>query len=287
VAAEADAMMFPALAPDGHRIARAVTVGGNRDVFIHDTRRGTRTRLTFEATSDEFPTWDPTGTRIAYHLFTNSTDASSFKVMERAADGTGQVDTLMRRAVFPTYRPDGRALSYVTFDEGVTRWDLTERPLPGPGEARLLVTGNPRVMEGRVSPRGDVMAYMSQETRSWEIFLTRYPSCEGKWQVSTGGGQWPRWDAKGDRLFFVQGDDVMEVTVGGGGAPVLGTPQRLFTRPAVGPWNFGLNAGFEVSSDGERVLVARAADRGETPLGVTVVQDWAAEFATPAPAARR
>jgi hypothetical protein len=142
-------------------------------------------------------------------------------------------------------------------------------------------------MEGRVSPRGDVMAYMSQETRSWEIFLTRYPSCEGKWQVSTGGGQWPRWDAKGDRLFFVQGDDVMEVTVGGGGAPVLGTPQRLFTRPAVGPWNFGLNAGFEVSSDGERVLVARAADRGETPLGVTVVQDWAAEFATPAPAARR
>jgi hypothetical protein len=135
------------------------------------------------------------------------------------------------------------------------------------------------VVGGRISPSGSFLAYMSSESGQWEVYLTRYPSCEGRWQVSTVGGQWPRWSAKGDRLFFAQAEDVMEVEVGGAGAPVLGTPKRLFSRPALGQGPFNFYTSFDVTGDGTRFLITRPAGQQGPVQGVTVVQDWTAEFA--------
>jgi len=154
-----------------------------------------------------------------------------------------------------------------------------EVPVQGPRTPRTLVTGNPRAINGRVSPSGNFLAYVSNESGQWEVYLTRYPSCEGRWQVSTAGGQCPRWNSRGDRMFFTQADDIMEVEVGGTAAPVLGTPKRLFTRPTLGPGNFGLYPHLDVTGDGSRFLIVGPAGQQGPAQGVTVVQNWAAEFA--------
>ena len=153
-----------------------------------------------------------------------------------------------------------------------------ETPLDQPRTSRLLVLGNPIAAGGRVRPTGDLMAYMSNESGHWEVFLTRYPSCEGKWQVSTAGGHWPRWNRKGDRLYFAQDADIMEVTVEGGESPTLGTPTVLFRRESVGPRANDLEAQFALTGDGQRFVSQKTSGPTGPKTRVTVVQNWFAEF---------
>ncbi len=267
------------LAPDGRRVARAVTVGDNRDVFVYDTDRGTRTRLTFDPAAEDSPHWSPDGSRIAHHAqAVGFTAADGFSVFTRPADGTGTADTV-GAGVNPQFTPDGRSLMYLQLHESGTIWNLLESPVQAPHTPRVLIRGNPRVAGARVSPAGDLLAYMSNESGEWEVFLTRYPSCEGKWQVSTAGGQWPAWNSKGDRLAFAQGDDLVAVDVSRGAAPSLGSPVRLFSRFAFGAGTFGLVPGFAMSADGTRFLTLRGSDRKGSAPQVTLVQNWFAEHA--------
>jgi hypothetical protein len=269
---------FPSLSPDGNRVAWPITLAKNRDIWILDTLRGTRTRLTFDAGADEGSVWFPSGDRIAYYTLPKGANAPGFVSLARAADGTGAVDTLATGAR-PVITPDGRHAVYNSFSNSAIIWSLMEVPLQSPGTPRTLVTGNPRTAFGRVSPSGRFMAYMSNESGQWEVYLTRYPSCEGRWQVSTAGGQSPRWSARGDRLFFSQIDDIMEVEVSGTAEQVLGATKRLFTRPTLDPWNFGLYQPFDVTGDGTRFLITRPAGQKSAMQGVAVAQNWAAEFA--------
>ena len=140
------------------------------------------------------------------------------------------------------------------------------------------MTGNPWAYEGQVSPNGQWMAYMSNESGHWEVFLTRYPSCEGKWQVSTGGAQWPRWDAS-NRLYYVESDRITMVDVTPGSASPLGSPTVLFTRPATVVGSFSQVPAFGVTRDGQRFLLTRVAGAQQNAEGPTIVQSWLAEFA--------
>lgn len=271
-------MGSPALSPDGHRIAWPITAGNNRDIWILDTTRGTRTRLTFDPSVDDGPAWSPSGDRILYNALPPGANPTGLHLLARAADGTGAVDTLGSGAA-PSVAPDGGHAVYTGLEKDGAVWSLKEVALHGPHTPRTLVTGNPRAVMGRISPQANFLAYMSDESGQWEVYLTRYPSCEGRWQVSTAGGQSPRWTARGDRLFFTQADDVMEVEVSGTAVPVLGAPKRLFTRPTLGPGNFNLYASYEMTGDGARFLIIRPAGQQGPTQGVAVIQNWAAEFA--------
>ena len=131
---------------------------------------------------------------------------------------------------------------------------------------------------GRIAPNGKLLAYTSIESGQWEVYLTRYPSCEGRWQVSTTGGQWPHWNGKSDRLFFSHDEDIFEVSVASGPTPLLGPPVRLFTRPPLGPVQLGIYTGFDMTPDGRRFLILRAATPQGPTQNLTVIQNWRAEF---------
>jgi Tol biopolymer transport system component len=268
------------LSPDGRRIARGLTDNNNEDMFIYDVDRGTRTRLTFEPAREDAPAWSPRGDRIVYQAqLKGFSGANGFYIVSRAADGTGPSDTLAANGADPLFTPDGRHVTYIELAEGGGTWNLLEVPVESPHTPRLLVQGNPQVETGAVAPQGDLMAYMSRESGQWEIFLTRYPSCSGKWQVSTSGGQWPQWNAKGDRLYFAQGEDVMVVDVAHGASPVLGTPRKLFTRAPLGTYAFGWVTRFAVNGDGTRFVTLRNVDGKGAGPRITVVQNWVAGFA--------
>jgi len=268
------------LAPDGIRVAHSATESDNTDIWILDTVRGTRTRLTFDPGMEGAPDWSPSGDRVAYHATPkNCNGPECWNLLMRAANGTGAPDTLASAAAVPVFTPDGRHVVFTQFASGFIRWNLMATALEGDRKPFATVQGNPRATEGRVSPGGGLLAYMSNESGEWEVYLARFPSGEGRWQVSVTGGQWPRWNAKGDRLYFAQGEDIMEVEISGGTTPILGRPQKLFSRPALGIGNFGFYAAFDVTRDGSRFVISRPAGEKGRPQGVTVVQSWFAEFA--------
>ena len=80
-------------------------------------------------------------------------------------------------------------------------YKLVLAPLDG-SPLRFLQTGSGDSANGQFSPDGKWIAYASNETGAWEIYVTTYPAGTGKWQVSRGGGSEPRWsaDEKGDIL---------------------------------------------------------------------------------------
>jgi hypothetical protein len=202
-------------------------------------------------------------------------------VLAATSDGSGRADTLATSAALPFFTPDGRDVIYTGFREGGLYWDVMRVPRDRSSAPVTLVRGNPRAIDGHVSPDGSLLAYQSSESGRYEVYLTRYPSLEGRWQASNTGGQWPRWSARGDRLYFSRGDDVMEVEVGGGASPALGNPRVLVTRPHAGPFSFGLEMMFALSADGARLVTARTPDVGRTRPRLAIVQNWAAEFRKP------
>jgi Tol biopolymer transport system component len=272
--------VVPALSRGDGRVANSVTDGDNEDIWIYDPTRGTRTRLTFEPGGESGPAWSPDGALIAYQ--SNPTGCvgrpECYSIRVRPADGTGITDSI-GPGIFPNFSPDGRALIYTVFG-GATGFigSLVGVPLEGERLPFTVVRGNPIATEGRVRPGGDLMAYMSNESGEWQVYLTRYPSGEGRWQVSVAGGEWPRWNAAGDRLWFAQGEDVMEVAVSGTGSPTLSRPERLFSRVPTGQWAFGWHSGFDVSGDGSRFVINRPSGDRARPPAIMVVQNWYSEF---------
>ena len=264
-------------APDGNRIARSIREGDNSDIWILDASRGTRTRLTFEAGNEVYPAWTPDGSRVVYSAApAHFSRPDQWRVLVRPSDGGGVPDTI-GQGVDPTVSFDGRFVLFMHPLASGANWDIEAVALSG-GSPITVIHGSPRVVHGAVSPSGQYVAYMSNESSRWEVYLARFPSGEGKWQVSAAGGQWPNWNRRGDRLTFTQGDDLMEVDVATGPTPVLGKPVRLFTRPATGETSFGFGSEFEAAPDGSRFLILRPATQGTPVRRVTLVQSWYAEF---------
>ncbi len=89
-----------------------------------------------------------------------------------------------------------------TYQSANGGYKLVLAPVDG-GPFRFLQTGSGDSSNGQFSPDGKWIAYASNETGAWEIYVTTYPAGTGKWQVSLGGGSEPRWSPEGKVLFFI------------------------------------------------------------------------------------
>ena len=132
--------------------------------------------------------------------------------------------------------------------------------------------------EGQFSPDGNWIAYQSNESGRFEIYVQPFPAPGGKFQISANGGAQPRWNKNGKEIFYVSLDSKMMA------APVksspdgrsleTGTPAVLFpVRIAGGPVPGSNKQQYAVSSDGQRFLVNLAADEG-APSPITLIYNW-------------
>jgi Tol biopolymer transport system component len=263
----------PALSPDGRRMALCEWDGTQVDIWIHDLERSTRTRFTFDEGNQMSPEWTPDGLYVMY----GDTRSDSIKV--RKADGTGS-PTSVTKGREPSLSPDGSYLVYHV-QGGATQEDLWYLELGGQSEPQRLLVTPARESRARISRDGNYVAYVSDESGIEEIYLTRFPTGEGKWQVSTDGGNRPRWGRDGSTLYYQESNcNLMEVSVKLVPSPVLGTPTKV-----VDCVNLGLNDGFgrefAIDGDGARFLwnksVASVSERID--VGITLVENWAREFA--------
>ena len=262
------------IAPDGRTLALSLQ-GENRNIWTFDLTRGTLSRLTFGDGIDQYPRWTPDGHRIAY----SSTKDGPYQVYWKAADGSGGEDLLVKAELpgnFPkSFSPDGK---WLLFQRGVSSGanDLWVTATDGSASRPFVATPGNEI-DAQFSPDGRWVAYQSNESGQAEVYVQAFEGKGGKWQISTGNGQLPRWRHDGRELFFRQGDDMMavSVTVGAGPSFTAGAPERLFGGP--------FERLYDVSRQGDRFLMIKRSEASNQPQ-LNVVLNWAQELKSSTPA---
>lgn len=180
-----------------------------------------------------------------------------------------------------SFSADGRYILYSIYSDK-TVWDLAYIDLKGDGKPVAFLTMRGDQLWPRLSPDGRYLLYSSSEGGSLEIYVKRFPAGEGKWQVSTAGGEWARWNRKGDRIDYVQHETLTEVEVATGPELRLGAPRALFTRKPLGyGLLFGWTPGFALSPAGDRFVIAEPSVESSSTNFIVVVENWSREFARP------
>ena len=273
---QSDHYLAPTLSPDGTRLAVEIFAGtqGIGDIWTFDLTRGTSTRLTFGPYSQNAPVWSPDGKTIFY-----SSGAGFPHIKAKAADGSGSERVVLETTDVFEYpesvSPDGHYLVYTRKVKGETAFHIWALPLSGEGKAFPIVQSNFEERYPGVSADGKWMAYQSNESGRWEVYITAFPGGGAKWQVSSVGGASPKWRKDSKEIFYLDpSDNLVAVDVNASGSAVqLDTPHTLFQAIGVqreyGP--------YDVTGDGKKFLLNSGnLKEGGDPF--TLVQNWPAEL---------
>jgi serine/threonine-protein kinase len=271
-----------ALSADGTQLAIGLNTRSGDDIWIKRMPAGPLSRLTFDSLPEQRPRFTPDGKSITYIV-----DGVSL-LRARRADGTGSERTLLSSGAEQVneafWSPDGTwivarigGLSGLRGPRNIYAWR------PGVDSGPLPLLANPGYDESApaLSPDGRWIAYESDETGKNEVYIRPFPSVDdGKWQVSSNGGQAPLWAHSGKELFYVDGSrSMVAVPVTGGASITLGTGKMLFPLPAsilLAPDEH--YTPFDISPDDRRFIMVR--ERGEQPgdqVTVLLVENWFTE----------
>lgn len=204
---------------------------------------------------------------------------------QKSSSGIGQEKTVLQseRAKYLTdWSPDGKFILYRALD-ATTNLELFALPVGGDGKPIPFIKTTFGVNHGQFSPNGRWVAYSSNESGKWEIYVAPFPGTGGNWRVSTAGGSEPRWRRDGKELFYIDPDGkLMAVEVKDGPTFDADVARPLFqTRRRVHISSADLFS-YDVSDDGQRFLVN--TDVGDvTSSSLTVVLNWSAKLRQVAP----
>jgi Tol biopolymer transport system component/tRNA A-37 threonylcarbamoyl transferase component Bud32 len=287
------------LSHDGTRIAFAVGPPDGADIWVHDLTRGVRTRLTTHVASDVFPVWSPddgqlvfASTTAAGPAFGRNATVGQFVPSSREnglylkpANGAISERLLVghepRVTLLPgSWSSDGTIVAVRVLDNpdarGTPTTDLWLVPRDGATPMPYLSTPFLKVQPA-LSPDGRWLAYTTNESGTWEVFVQPFPDpSAGKVQVSSSGGIAPRWKRDGRELYYINANSqLVAVPVIAGNSFGLGAPTALFDTPLPFPGPGLASVPYEVAPDGQRFLLSlpRETTARDTPL--VVITSWA------------
>jgi serine/threonine protein kinase/Tol biopolymer transport system component len=254
-------LQYARLSPEGARVAMMLDSGIN-DIWTLDLARGVRTRLTFGPVANTNPVWSPDGKWLAYA----SLRSGATSIYRKPADGSGAEEMLIsdpdaNGLMKPSdWSRDGKTLFYST---GLPTGDqvVWALPLDGDRKPHIVVA---HATDGALSPNGHWLAYTSFSGQS-EVFVVAYGGGQGKWQISSNGGQLPHWSQDGKELYYfdlaqsIQAIPVKEA----GGALEFGSSQTLVSQ-----WTILSTPFYSVAPDGKRLLMERVSQQVSQPITV-------------------
>ncbi|MDB5937297.1 MAG: protein kinase [Massilia sp.] len=268
--------LFPTISPDGRQLAVVRKVDAQTiDLWIKQLDRGPSIKLT-EGGSNVFPTWKPDGQSVTF----SSNRAGSHDLWTKRADGSAPAVLQFsdKRSVFGArWSPDGTWLIYQTDGGEAGLGDiLGVRPGSDRTPVPLVATRFTEVAPS-LSPDGRWLAYTSNESGRYEIYVVPFPNTgAAKWAISTRGGTEPQWSHSGKELFYRDREgNLVAVTIRTMPAFSIGGSTALFSAAAFASDEFG--AVYAVAPDDQRFLMIRAnAANGSDQL--IVVDNWFEEL---------
>jgi serine/threonine-protein kinase len=270
-----------ALSPDGRRVAvgAGLTAGG-LGVWIKQLDRGPFTRLTFGG-NDRRPTWSPDGRTVAFIRDSGLTSV----VYARAADGGSperplpRIDRQVQEVV---WSPDGQWIVLRTDDTSPGAGDIVAVRLTGDTTPVPLAAGPFTELHPAIAPNGRWLAYASNESGVYEVYVRPFPAASGaRWQVSTQGGRLPRWSPDGRELYYsdLQSNVIAAQVSLTGGFEVTGS-RTLFNNASV-VWD-AYHQTYDVLPRGRGFLMLQlraSATAGGGPR-LVMVENWFADLKT-------
>jgi eukaryotic-like serine/threonine-protein kinase len=266
----------PHISIDGKRVSVDITDPrtGNIDIWVHEAAGGVATRLTSHPAIDGGAVWSPDGKEIAF----TSVRQGGNDLYRMGSGGGGEETPLMvsGRLKYPCdWSPDGRFLLFRAVD-AQSNPELWVVPTRGEEQPAPFIKASYGVTNGQFSPDGRYVAYASNETGRWEIYVAPFPGPGGNWRVSSAGGSEPKWRRDGRELFYIAPDGTLTaVAVREGASFGADAPRPLFPIRRREPVSSLDLSSYDVAPDGQRFLVN--TDTGATtspPL--TIVLDWPA-----------
>lgn len=272
IPAPPEAYMEPRISPDGKRLAVVVQAGKDYDIWIYDLARGTMSRLTFGG-DNRSPAWSPDGKRIAYYSPTEEKTA----VLIRNADGSGTAEVVatgLGRSYVDCWSHDGMLLILNRTSQKTlfNNSDITVLPLTGDRKPWDFLSTSFDEWQSSLSPDGKWIAYVSNETGKYEIYIQPFPHGGSKWQVSLDEAYEPHWAPDGRTLYFRSPDRLNAVPVETSPSLVVGKPRVVVT--GYNPLNLDSGITYDLMPDGHHFVVTRASGQDESLKEMVVVLNW-------------
>ncbi len=262
------------LSPDGRKIAfdSYDPQARNLDVWLYDLGKNVSTRLTFDPLADRNALWSPDGQTIVF----SSNRKGHFDIYQKKADGTGAEEPLFISNVekgATDWSRDGHYICLSVNGKPGTKWDLWILPMFGNRKPYPFLETEFSEWSGAFSPDSRWIAYQSDESGRYEIYVRPFQGAEGKWQVSTTGGLNPIWRPDGHELYYESAErKLMAVEVSGTGSTFqAGTPHPLFDIDSKGQGSIQA-----IAPNAQRFLLTVAPGASSVP--VTIVMNWDAEM---------
>jgi serine/threonine protein kinase len=275
LATEGDPGQFSSifLSSDSKRAAVSVVdpETGNSDLWIYDLARNLRSRFTFDPEFREGGVWSPDGSKIIFSSSRKGRDDLYWK----PASGAGEEELLYaddRNKTPTSWSRDGKFLMYYTFGDPQTGWDLWALPLERERKPLPFLKTRFAEDEAVFSPDGRWVAFESDESGRYEVYIATFPNSGGKRQVSLAGGSSAHWRADGKEMYYIApGGRLMAADVDTRGSEL----EIDAVRPLFGPVPFGNGYQYAVSGDGQHFLAIMPNEQS-TPEPLTLVQNWPA-----------
>jgi Tol biopolymer transport system component len=274
---------YPAISPDGTKVALSALIDLNLDIYIWDLARETLTRLTFGKEGDVLPIWTRDGKRIIF----GSGREGNGGIYWKAANGTGEEEKLVSvpdKNLLPRcLSKDGKTLLVTETDRAYTKSDIGIVSMEGDHGVKLLLKEPYLEMNPSISPDGKYMAYLSTEPGGTGIYVCSFPEVsKGKWQISGSDAEFARWSPDGRELYYNIEDAIMAVSVETEPSFKPGKTRELFRSNL--ETGYGYYPSWDISPDGKRFLIVKvseasgAAPPASAPRKMVVVLNWFEEL---------
>ena len=280
VAGDQRGYVYPRFSPDGRRLAVVISEFGKTSIWILDRTTGLGTRMVGEGRR-HIPLWSPDGRRVAFALETEKPPAT-WSIFWQEADASSSPEPLVMPQIagdwlWPySWTPDGKTLVFGKWSMGSSK-DIYAVSVDNLQEVRPLVATAADDLRGLLSPDGRWIAYASNLTGHWAIYVQKFPDGSERQQVSPGDtDDLVGWAPDGRTIYYVREGQIMGVGITTVPALRADTPRVLFeVSYSPGVW---YNPDVHLSADGERFVMVTKDETWGVATEIKVVLNWFEEL---------